>query len=120
MEYFACRLSDLEENKSHVFIVNGKEVAVVLLDDKVYAYRNHCPHAGGPVGLGELFPRVKVELGENQEVIREYVDENEMCLVCPWHGFEFEAKTGQCIPEKAMKLRKYETEIKDDSVYIYL
>ncbi len=118
MEYFACRLSDLKEGKSHVFVINEVEVAIVRNENQIYAYENRCRHAGGPVGLGDLFGKVKVELNNNKEVVREYVDTDEMCLVCPWHGYEYDVKTGECASQKSLKIKKLKTVIKDDHVYI--
>ncbi|MHB2019417.1 MAG: Rieske (2Fe-2S) protein [Candidatus Xenobia bacterium] len=51
-----------------------RSVAVFNLDGEFYAIDNLCPHRGGPLGDGW------VEHG---------------VVTCPWHGWEFEIKTGQ-------------------------
>jgi len=31
-----------------------------------------------------------------------------IALVCPWHGYEYDIKTGECAGDRKLKLRKYE------------
>ena len=30
-----------------------------------------------------------------------------MHFVCPWHGMEYDMKTGECVSDRKMKLRSY-------------
>jgi len=115
---YACQLSELEERKPYVTEVDGNEVGLILWKNEVYAYANYCPHAGGPVCLGDVTGRVKMELDEDKKARDEYVDENEMTLVCPWHGFTFDLKTGKHISEENMSLRKYKTKVENDKVFV--
>ena len=45
-------------------------------------------------------------------------DESEMHFVCPWHGWEYDIKTGQCIGDRRQYLRKYEVVERDDDVFV--
>ena len=31
-----------------------------------------------------------------------------MHFVCPWHGYEYDMKTGECVSDRRLKLKKYE------------
>ena len=41
-----------------------------------------------------------------------------MNFVCPWHGMEYDMKTGECISDRKMKLKKYQVLEKGDEVYV--
>ena len=56
-------------------VVDGRAVALFRSGDAVVAFEDVCPHAGAPLSAGVC---------KNGEV------------VCSWHGFRFDAKTGEC------------------------
>lgn len=116
--HFACNLSDLTERKPYIVTINDTDIGVIFVDNEIHAYENFCPHEGGPVCLGDIFGRIKVQLGENKEVIKEYVDDSEPSLVCPWHGYEYDVKTGVCVADNKISLRKFPTQVEDGKVYI--
>lgn len=116
--YFACHISELIERKSHIVNINDIDIGIIAVDNEIHAYENFCPHEGGPVCFGDIFGRIKVQLGENKEIIKEYVDDSELSLVCPWHGYEYNVKTGECLADKSISLRKFPIEIREDKVYI--
>ena len=39
-------------------------------------------------------------------------------LRCPWHGWEYDLKTGACIGAKQHKLKKYETVVRSGDLYV--
>ena len=51
----------------------GRTVLVCNVDDRVYAIDGICPHRGAPLAHGAL---------------------HEHTVVCPWHGWEFDCRTG--------------------------
>lgn len=62
------------EGEAREFQIDGRQICVANVDGKYYALDNVCPHQGGPLGMGYL---------EGKK------------LVCPWHGWEFDATTGK-------------------------
>lgn len=106
MEYPLCLLSDLTDSKPVIVKQGDLDIALVLRDGEVYGYENECAHSGGPIGLGALFGRTRVLLDEKKAVVKEYVSDEELCLVCPWHGYEYDLKTGVCIADPDFRLRK--------------
>ena len=77
--------SDIPEGKSIIVKDNkGGEIALFKLNDQIFALENVCPHMGGPLGEGDI----------------------ENCIVtCPWHGWQFDIRTGNSenMPEKMLK-----------------
>ncbi len=66
-----------------------------------------------------------MRLNEDQQAVGEYEladysSPDEMNIVCPWHGIEFDLESGTCISDKHFKLRKFETSTKDGRVYIHI
>ena len=43
---------------------------------------------------------------------------DEAHFVCPWHGYEYDMKTGECVSDRKLKLRKYKVVEKGDEVYV--
>lgn len=67
---------DIPEGKAIIVrIPDGREIALFNLNGSIYALDNLCPHMGGPLGEGEI---------ENSIV------------TCPWHGWQFDIRTGIC------------------------
>ena len=69
----AVSLADVPPGASTVVEVEGKEIALFNQGGTVYALSNTCPHAAGPLAEGT------VEEGK---------------VECPWHGAQFDLKTG--------------------------
>jgi ferredoxin-nitrite reductase len=74
----------LAEGTGKALVIDGIEVAVFRLGDKLYALENACPHAGASLAGGEL-------------------DGDE--IVCPSHGHRFNVKTGACSTDHALRAR---------------
>ena len=47
-----------------------------------------------------------------------YFSETQMNFVCPWHGMEYDMKTGECISDRKMKLKSFKVVEKGDEVYV--
>lgn len=77
--------------------VGDKEIALFQCEGKVYAISAVCPHQGGPLDEGGIH--------------------GEICM-CPWHGWEFNVKTGVCNFNDEIKIPKYE--VREDRGDIYV
>ena len=70
--------------------VAGRSIGVYNIGGDFFALRNTCPHQGGPLCEGRvtgfIMARVPGEYSYTRrgEIVR-----------CPWHGWEFDIKTGQ-------------------------
>ncbi|MBU1099774.1 MAG: nitrite reductase (NAD(P)H) small subunit [Bacteroidetes bacterium] len=92
-----CKLSGLKEKEGRRFIVNEVDVAVFLVEGKVYALSNICPHQHAALMYDGF-----IEDG---------------CVVCPAHGWEFNLETG-IIPGGQRGINSYEVKIIDDDIYV--
>ena len=72
----AATVSELREKKRKLIEINGKKIALFFISGEVFAVDSVCPHRGGPLDEGEL---------------------NEYDIICPWHGFTYDLKDGNCI-----------------------
>ena len=43
---------------------------------------------------------------------------DEMHFVCPWHGYEYDLKTGECVGDRKLKLRKFDVVRRGDDIYV--
>lgn len=114
------RRSELAEGSQRIISVEGKEIGVIIHQDQVYAYRNRCPHQGGPVCEGIIIGKVLAAVAEDKTVLGEYFSETEPHLVCPWHGVEFHLTTGQSAVNPRLRLNRYEVVVEDDNVYVLI
>ncbi len=71
-----AKKADISPGTGKTVVANGKEIALFNIGGNFYALSNKCVHKGGPLGEGEL---------DNSTV------------TCPWHGWEYDVKTGQCL-----------------------
>jgi nitrite reductase/ring-hydroxylating ferredoxin subunit len=118
LNFKVCSLGDLTEKVPYTVDVNGTEVGIIMWENQLYAYENVCAHIGGPVCLGGVFNKINLVLNEDKSVVKESISEDELRLVCPWHGFEYDLKTGECDFSTKFKLRKFHAFIKDSQVYV--
>ena len=80
--------------------VAGRSIAVFNVGGQFYALDNICMHRGGPLGEG-------------------FVDQNNLTVQCPWHGSQFDVKTGRVVAGPAeKKIDTYEHETRAGEVYV--
>ncbi len=107
------------EDGSRKLITNDRfEIGVFRVKDEFYAFLNSCPHQGGPVCQGRIMPKVEEHLSAEQKSIRMSFSQDEFHLVCPWHGYEFRFSTGKHPGADAYALRRFETRVEEDKVYV--
>lgn len=91
-------MSDLEDRVPYPVDVGAEEIALVLMDDNVYAINNVCTHEYACLSDG-------------------YIEEDR--IVCPLHLAEFSVTTGEVIEEPAEEdLQTYSVKVVDDQVYV--
>jgi nitrite reductase/ring-hydroxylating ferredoxin subunit len=89
--------------------IRGREIGIFNHGGEYFAILNRCPHQGGELCKGTLIGLVtSTEAGRF-----DYSRPGEM-LKCPWHGWEFDIRTGQsyCDPTK-LKVRAYAVTVEE-------
>ena len=79
------------------FPCNEKVVCVANVNGTLSALDNICLHRGGPLGQGF------VEGGK---------------IVCPWHGWQFDAATGQVEHNPEARTKVYPIQVEDNDVLV--
>ena len=117
-EVFVARVSEFASGDRRIVVDDrGREIGVFSQDGAYHAYSNYCVHQGGPACEGLLINRVQEVLGPGRTYVGE-IFADDMHFVCPWHGFEYDLKTGECIGNRKLKLRRYDVIERDGSVYV--
>jgi nitrite reductase/ring-hydroxylating ferredoxin subunit len=81
-------------------------------------HSNFCLHQGGPACEGLTIARGEERLRPDKTSMGLYFSETDMNFVCPWHGMEYDMKTGECVADRRLKLKKYQVVQKGDEVYV--
>lgn len=109
---------ELADNDVKIVQVGDVEIGVFRKNNHYFAYRNICPHQGGPVCEGMIIPKVTAELYEDRKFRRHNFDTDEMHFVCPWHGWEFKLETGEAAGDPSIRLRRYTISERDGAIYV--
>jgi nitrite reductase/ring-hydroxylating ferredoxin subunit len=83
-------------------LVEGHGLAVAVFNagaGRFYACGAICPHESGPLAEGWL---------EGDSV------------VCPWHGFDFDVRTGRCLVDEALTIPVYPVRTSDGAIEVDL
>jgi nitrite reductase (NADH) small subunit len=94
------------------------EVAVFRLDGEFFAYLNQCPHMGGPACQGKMLAKVEEVIADDKTSKGMAFSKTRMHVVCPWHGFEFDIRTGQHPGNPRARLRKMDVRVADGDVLV--
>jgi len=92
-----CAVSEAPQlNKAVQLEVQGVDVCLANVQGELAAMDNWCPHRRGPLGEGWI------EGGR---------------VVCPWHAWGFDAKTGEC-PEEHARVDVFPVKIEGEEVLV--
>lgn len=98
--------------------LGGVEVGVFKVKGNVRAYVNRCRHQGGPVCTGEIIGRYEQVLRPDRTIAGERFNDEEVRIACPWHGWEYDLDTGECIADRRLSLEAIEVRVRDGQAYI--
>lgn len=97
MDFKLANVDDVPENKGIVVAgPEGLEIALFKINGEIFALDNRCPHMGGPLGEGEI---------------------EDCTLTCPWHGWQFDPKTGKCQNMPGDDARKIEINVIGNEIF---
>ncbi|MEA2978985.1 MAG: hypothetical protein QOF91_2826 [Alphaproteobacteria bacterium] len=118
MEVAVGALSDFEEAAQTIVRVGDLEIGIFRQGNELYAYENKCVHQGGPACEGKIIPRVVAIVGKDRVVQGEDFIDDEMHFVCPWHGWEYDMRTGRHAGNPDWRLRAFDIVQRDGQVYV--
>jgi pyruvate oxidase len=103
--YRVAAADELPEGRVKTVVAGTQSLALTHIDGEFTAMANRCPHQGGPLGEGSI------EIG----------NDGQCWLRCPWHGWDFDPKTGLSPgghEDSGQQL--YPVEVRQDGIYIGL
>jgi 3-phenylpropionate/trans-cinnamate dioxygenase ferredoxin subunit len=105
--HIIATVTEIPPGERKLVTLEGRDIGVFNVDGEFYALRNRCPHQGGPLCKGRLSGFVTAKVPGEYE----YTRKGEI-LRCPWHGWEYDIKTGQSwVDPASVRVRSYEVEI---------
>ena len=52
------QVSEIEDGGKIVIEADGEQIGIFRIGDEFYAWKNRCPHQGGPICQGRIFNKV--------------------------------------------------------------
>jgi nitrite reductase (NADH) small subunit len=94
-----ARANDVPPGTARVVEAGDRELALFNVDGQFHATQNECLHLRGPLGDGELDGPV---------------------VTCPWHGYQYDVRTGENEFDLALHLETFEVVVEDGDVKVAL
>ena len=118
-EKLVGKISDFRDGERRIVFIDGdREIGVFRENGTWYAYSNYCLHQGGPACEGLTIAKVEERIMPDKTSRGLYFSDTDLNFVCPWHGYEYDIRTGECISDRKLRLRKYELIERGDEVYV--
>ncbi|GJL51074.1 MAG: assimilatory nitrite reductase [NAD(P)H] small subunit [Nitrospirales bacterium] len=92
-----AKTEQISPGSGFVAEVQDKSFAVFNLEGSYRVIDNTCLHRGGPLGDGDLAGEI---------------------VTCPWHGWEYNVKTGACTNNPAACVKTYEVIVDGSDIKI--
>ncbi|HUZ71639.1 MAG TPA: Rieske 2Fe-2S domain-containing protein [Stellaceae bacterium] len=109
---------DLQDGDRRIVAAGpDREIGVFFKDGAYYAYSNFCVHAGGPACEGLMIRQV-VDIVAPDRTYQGQTYGDEVHFVCPWHGYEYELKTGACVGDRRLRLESFAVVCRGDDVFV--
>lgn len=97
-EIRAAALADVAPGQPRLVVANDTRLVLVRVGDQVHAIGDTCSHRGGPLSEGKL---------------------SGTRLACPWHGWMYDVRTGQCLfPGRGAAVPAYPVRVDGDDVWV--
>jgi nitrite reductase/ring-hydroxylating ferredoxin subunit len=116
-EWFVSKAADMPDGDRRIVTVGAQEIGVFHKDGAFYAYSNYCVHSGGPACEGLIINKV-VDIVAEDRTYHGQTFADDMHFVCPWHGYEYDLKTGECVGDRRLKLQKYDVVRRGEDIYV--
>ncbi len=92
-----ARVEDVPPGSVTTVRAGDEQVALANVDGRFYATQAACIHLQGPLGDGLLDGPV---------------------LTCPWHGWQYDVRTGENEFDRAIRLQTYDVRVEDGDVKV--
>ena len=108
-------VGDFEDRSVTLVRAEGREIGIVHWRGEIYAVSNVCTHQRGPLCRGTLGGRLTAASPGTMEL-----DDETPVLACPWHGWEFDVRTGRALWDERYAVRTYDARVEGGRVLVEL
>ena len=107
MKYVVATVQEIPPGERKIVDVGGRSVGVFNVGGEFFAVLNRCPHQGGPLCMGNTHGFLR------SAGVGEYLYSRAGEIVrCPWHGWEYDLRTGQSWFDPArVVVRRYDVSV---------
>jgi nitrite reductase/ring-hydroxylating ferredoxin subunit len=117
-DVFVARLAEFPDGERRIVKSGAHEIGVFHWQGEFYAYANMCLHQGGPACEGVIMHKVEDVLGADRTWLGQKFSEQTVHFVCPWHGYEYDIKTGECAADRRLRLRSYKVVRRGEEIFV--
>ncbi|RBI59639.1 Rieske (2Fe-2S) protein [halophilic archaeon] len=119
-EHVIADADELVDGERKLVEVEGREIALFRVEGEYLAYTNWCAHQGGPACEGKVTGTSEAEFDrESLQTSLEWCKEGEV-LNCPWHGWEYDISSGDCLSNSGVRLPAHPVRVEDGEVVLSL
>ncbi len=103
MKQVICAAADLAAGQMVSAKIGPMPIVVIRTETgELYGLLDKCLHMGGQLSKGRILT------AQNGQACGEYVEETGRFVVkCPWHGYEYDVRTGATLFDEDLKLRTF-------------
>jgi nitrite reductase/ring-hydroxylating ferredoxin subunit len=102
-KHVVARVDEVPEGDHIVVEVAGRSIGIFRLDGEFHGLLNRCPHRQGPMCSGRVVSELFSDAPGTYRV-----DEHRRLIACPWHGWEFDIKTGRSyVDPQRIRIRRF-------------
>ena len=112
--YVVGTVDEIAPGTRKIVEVGGRSLGVFNVNGEYFALLNRCPHQAGPLCKGNAYGFLKsgavgeYEYSRPGEIVR-----------CPWHGWEFDVRTGQSwFDPVQVRVRRYDVTVAPGSALL--
>lgn len=117
-EHDICAVSELESGMRMLVELEGRDIAIFKIEGDYYAYTNWCVHQAGPVCQGALSGTQTATFdSETLETELRWEEEGKI-LACPWHGWEYDVTSGDCLSQEKARLVSHDVQTRDGRIIV--
>jgi 3-phenylpropionate/trans-cinnamate dioxygenase ferredoxin subunit len=113
-KYVVATVDEIAPGSKKIVEVAGRSIGVYNLNGEYFALLNRCPHQAGPLCKGNTHGVLRsgavgeYEYSRPGEIVR-----------CPWHGWEFDIRTGQSwFDPVQVRVRRYDVTVAPGSALV--
>jgi len=105
--HVVAKVNEIAPGRAKRVEVAGRQIALFNVRGEIFALADRCPHEGASLCRGQV-----VGLTESDEPGTYRISRHGEFVRCPWHGWEFDLRTGRswCDPSR-VRTKSYEVTV---------